>query len=216
MKTLGLKRVTHALATACSAGRLITAHIRRMREGNTFSLSTLVGAYPVPGPDGEGGGEICHPRSGQGGTPSQVQMGRYPIPGLDWGGYPIQGLDGGYPTLLMGVPHPRSGWGVPHPRSGQGGTPSQVWMGGIQDQGGGTWGVPPVQDWKGYSPSIQLDGVLPIQEWMGYLPVEDWMGYCPIQEWMRYPPPPSAKQSLATQQAACLLHSRRRIFLFLS
>ena len=61
-----------------------TASIRRTREGNSFSLSTLAG-WGVP-----------HPRSRWG----------YPIPGLDFGGYPIPLTGGGYL-------HPRSGWGVP-------------------------------------------------------------------------------------------------------
>ena len=78
-------------------------------------------------------GGVPHPRSGWGGTPSQVWMGGYPIsglragypiPGLDGGvphlrsgqGYPIPDLDGGYPIPGLdggGLPHPRSGWGVP-------------------------------------------------------------------------------------------------------
>ena len=93
--------------------RIITARIRRMREGNSFSLSTLAGGTP------------SQVWMGGGGTPSQVQMGGYPIPGPDRRGYPIPGLDGrrypipgldgGYPILLMGgtwdgvpLPHQQS------------------------------------------------------------------------------------------------------------
>ena len=46
---------------------LITARIRRMTEGNVFTLSTI---------------------SGGGGTPSQVRGGGNPIPGPDRGGSP--------------------------------------------------------------------------------------------------------------------------------
>ena len=78
--------------------RFVTSRIRRMREGNIFSLSTLV----------------C---GGGGGTPSQVcgwgVLQTWGVPHLGGGilsqvwGYPISGL-GGEGT------HPRSGWwGVP-------------------------------------------------------------------------------------------------------
>ena len=123
---------------------IITARIRMMREGKSFSLFTLAergiprprpgwglgGGYPIPGL----GGEVPHPRSGwgypillMGGTPSQVHMGY--TPSQVWMGYPIQGLD-------REVPHPRSG--------------------------GGTLGHPPpsVKDWMGY-PHARLDGVPP-------------------------------------------------------
>ena len=87
--------------------RIFTARIRRMREGNIFSLLTLAG------------GGIPHSRSRQGvphladcGVPhSRSRMGGvgvlhpvldrgYPIPGPDRG-YPIPGLDEGYSILLM-------------------------------------------------------------------------------------------------------------------
>ena len=90
--------------------RIFTARIRRMREGNIFSLFTLAG-----------GGGLC-PRSRKGGG------GRYLIPGLDkglphpadrggwsssqvWmGGTPIQGHFRG------GIPPPIQDWnGVPPP-----------------------------------------------------------------------------------------------------
>ena len=113
------------------------------------------GGYPIPGLDGgipppRSGQGVLHPKSGWGilwGTPSQVWMVWVPrvTPrlGLDGGGYPIPGLDGGYPWArseqlgvsrvppgqvwmvqgTQGNPQARSGWcRVPHPRSG-GGTP---------------------------------------------------------------------------------------------
>ena len=58
---------------------IITASIRRMREGNR-----------------EG---VTRARSGWGDTPSQVQTGGYPMPGPHWGGYPISG-----PDMASGVP----------------------------------------------------------------------------------------------------------------
>ena len=72
---------------------LITARIRRMTEGNVFTLSTISGGrgYPVSGLNWG----VPHPRS---------ELGGYPIPGLN-GGYPILGLN----------------WGVPYPRYGRGG-----------------------------------------------------------------------------------------------
>ena len=89
-----------------------------MREGNIFSLSTLVG-YPIL----LMGQEIPNPRSGLGVLLSQVQMG-YPI--LLMGGTPIQDQDRGYPGVSpgwgldrvphqdwMGVPLSRTGWGNP-------------------------------------------------------------------------------------------------------
>ena len=119
--------------------KFITARIRKMREGNIFSLFTLGGGgnsisaldrgYPIPGL-GEQGGLYPIPGLDRGGTLSQVWMGR---------GYPIPGLDG------EGVPHCTSGWGVPHPRSGQGGTPSQVWMGVPHPRSGR--GLPHFADW---------------------------------------------------------------------
>ena len=69
-----------------------------MGEGTVFSLSVHI--------------------SGEGGTPSQVWVGGYPISGLGRGGTPSQVWVGGVPHLrsggyLMsgGIPHV---WGVPH------------------------------------------------------------------------------------------------------
>ena len=69
--------------------------------GTPFEVWTGRG-YPIPGPGGEGG------------TPSQVQL----------GGVPYLRFGQGVPHLRsgQGVPHPRSRQGVPHPRSGRGGT----------------------------------------------------------------------------------------------
>ena len=79
--------------------------------------------YPIPGL----AGGVPHPRSGWGGTPSQVWL----------GGTPSQVWPGGYliPGLARGVPHPRSGWGVPHPRSRERGYP-------IPGLNGATLGTP--------------------------------------------------------------------------
>ena len=95
-----------------------------MREGNIFSLFTLVG------------GGLPHPAGGG-----------YPIPGLNWG----------YPILLMG------------------GTPSKISMGGEYPR------VPPTQDWMGYPPLSRTGwatsphpdlgwGTPPVQDWMYPLP----------------------------------------------
>ena len=156
---------------------IITTRIRRMREGNIFSLCTLAGGgggtpilpmggrgYPIPS---SWWGRRSHPRSGQGDTPSQVWTGDTPsqvlmgeggpIPRSGWG-YPIPGLDGGTPFQVWtggtpfwgqeGVPDPRSGWGVPH---------SQVKMGvpHPRSKQGVPKGTLPAQDWMGYPPHIQ-------------------------------------------------------------
>ena len=89
---------------------VITARIRRMTEGNVFTLSIISGRGGTPS-------DVC---GWGGGTPSQVWMvgGRYPSQ--------VWMVGGG--TLA------RSGWwGVPCPRSGWWGYPRQVWM-----MGGGT------------------------------------------------------------------------------
>ena len=89
-----------------------------------YPISGLDGGYPISGLDG-----------GWRGTPSEVQVGGYHIPGPGGGGYPIPDLDGGgTPSQVWEGPHPRSGLGVPR--------------------------VPPVQDWMGY-PCPRLDGKPP-------------------------------------------------------
>ena len=105
--------------------------IRRMKEGNIFSLSTLVC-----------GGGVPHLRSGRGGIPSQVWMGvphsrsgQMVPPSHVWmWGYldlhpgQVQCQEGGYPAVSI------------HPDK-------------VPGQDGGEEGysrVPPVQDWMGY------------------------------------------------------------------
>ena len=103
---------------------LITARIRRMREGTVLSFfcqSThrrvpcpRSEGYPIPGldrgylgyppPARSGWWGVPHPRSGQGGY--------HPQPGLDGGEYPIPGLDGGY---LGYPPTTMTGWDPPPP-----------------------------------------------------------------------------------------------------
>ena len=107
---------------------IFTACIRRMGEGNIFSLFTLAGrrGYPVP----------CL-RVG-GGNPSQVWVG---VPCIRFGWWM--------------VPHPRSGWGVPHPKSGQGPPhPRSEWgYYGYPLARSGWWGVLRYpHDWMGYPP----------------------------------------------------------------
>ena len=70
---------------------IITDRIRRLGEGNVFSLFT------------------------PGGTPTRSRRGRWvPQPGPDWGGVPWPGPDGGVPQVRY--PPDRSGWGgVPRP-----------------------------------------------------------------------------------------------------
>ena len=161
---------------------IITACIRRMREGNIFSLSTLAG----------GGGGRGTPSQIWGDTPSQVWMvgrgvphprsgwwgGGFPIPSPGWGGgvYPIPGLDGGRVPRVTPPPARSGWWGVPHPRSGWWGVPPLPGL----DGGGGYVGYPP-----------------PGQVWM--------VGCTPSQVWMvgvhRVPPtphPPIRETSIAS------------------
>ena len=117
----------------------------------------------------------------------------YPISDLDRGGTPSQVQTGeGYPILLMG------GYPIKDQDGGYLG-----WVPTLSKIG---WGTPPIQTWDG--------GVPPSRPGMGGTPIQDWMGYppCPRLDGVF---PPSAKQALATRQAVCLLHSRRRTFLFL-
>ena len=110
---------------------VITARVRSTRKGNIYTwecLSVHIAGRGVP-----------HPRSWEGGTPSQVWVGRVPHlrsrwvpwPGLDDGGYP------GYPPRLeMGYP-PRPGMGYPLLRPGMGYPPHLEW-GTPPDMGQGT------------------------------------------------------------------------------
>ena len=108
---------------------IFTDHIRRMGEGNVFSLCVSLHL------DGRG---VPHPRGLDGGgvTPSQVQMGV---------SHPADGGGG----LVEGYLHPADRRGTPiqdHDR----GTWSRTgwWFPPIETE----WGTPPVQDWMGYPP----------------------------------------------------------------
>ena len=80
-------------------------------------------------PGGSVGGG--YPRSGLGGTPSQVQM-VGGIPSQVWmvgGGYPIPGLDGGIPRVdVPMVPH-HDWMGYPHHHDWMEYSPNHDWMG---------------------------------------------------------------------------------------
>ena len=97
------------------------------------------GGYPIPGLDQEGypillmRWEVPHPRSGWGGTSSQVWTGG--TPSLLRGGTPIQDQDGGG-TLV------KTWWGYPPSKTGWGTPPIQDWMGSPLCKTG--WGIPPL------------------------------------------------------------------------
>ena len=101
---------------------IFTDRIRRMREGNVFSLSTPGGGVP---------GQV---QTGGGGTPARSRWRGVPYPALD-GGVPQPGPDGGVP--LDGVPPPA--------RSRRGGNPHQGWgcPPAKSRLGGGIPGTPP-------------------------------------------------------------------------
>ena len=93
------------------------------------------GGYLVPGLGGEGG--VPHLRSGWGGTPAQVWVVGYPIPGLDGGGVPgvpfwpsldCGGIQGTPTKTGWGTwgtpPTTRTGWDTPHPGLDCGEVPS--------------------------------------------------------------------------------------------
>ena len=153
-------RHLHLLSNKSIHGvHVITARIRRMGEGNVFSLFTS-GGVPVSHNVLQHFPE-CHGAAG--GVPCQVQPGGVPWPGVPWqggtlaGGVPWLGgtLAGG--TLARGVP-----WlGVPWPGGtlaggypGQGGTLARgypgrgvPWPGGLPWPGGVPW--PGVVPWPG-------------------------------------------------------------------
>ena len=105
-------------------GSIFTASIRRMREGNIFTLcvSPCLDRRRYPSQVLMVGGRVPQPGLDVSGTlgypPGQVWMvGVPPPPGLDGGGYP--GLPPhdwmGYPPpYLDGVPPTIAGWGTPH------------------------------------------------------------------------------------------------------
>ena len=90
--------------------QIVTARIRRMTEGNVFTLSTISGGgCPIPGL----GRGVPHPRSGQG-VP-HLRLEGYP-------GYPLPYLD-----LGCGTPHLDLRWGTPLHRPGMGYPPYLRW-----------------------------------------------------------------------------------------
>ena len=138
-----------------------------------------------------------------GGTPSQVQVGGYPIPGLGrgvpevlpykvWILQPPLIWDGVAPRIWDGVP-PILGWGSPPDM--RWGTP--LW----------TWDWVPPQTWDQVPPR---PGTRYPQTW----------DRVPPWTWYWVPPPTRsgldrvAQRVLATRRAVCLLRSHRRTFLF--
>ena len=107
---------------------------------------------------------VCSPLVG-GGTPYQVWIGGYPVPGLG----------------CWGVPHPRSGWwgGVLHPRS--------RWWGGYPIPGLDSGGVPQV-------PAPWLDDVSPPTTMTGWGTPPSWLDGVPPPATMTMDgvPPPLA------------------------
>ena len=106
-----------------------------------------------------------------------------------------------------GVRHPADGWNGGYPHMADGGYPILPDWGGGCFPGQDGW-VPPSQVRMGVPlvyktgwgyPSLRLDGVPPPPSGLdGSIPPP------PLREW----------ETTATQQAVCLLHSRRRTFLF--
>ena len=119
-----------------------------------------------------------------------------------WGGVPCQVQLGGYPAggyPARGVPRQ----GTPSPRSGQG-VPCQ----GVPFSGVPCWGyqfrVPPSQ--------VRMGGGGPLPG--GTLPGGTQVGYPPGQVRRGGYPVRTTEGVLTTRRAVCLLHSRRRTFLF--
>ena len=122
-----------------------------------------------------------------GGTPFQVWIRGYPIPGLGVP-YPAGGIP--CPRSRWEVPHPADGReGVPHPRSRQGSTPSYIRMGEY--------------------PLSRTEWGNPHQDCMGYPLPPSRTGWGSRLSGDR-----SAQRTLTTRRAVCLLRSRRRTFLF--
>ena len=166
---------------------VITDRIRRMREGNVFSLSTPVGGGGTPARSSQGVPHLGYPpvRPGLGGgTPPWVP------PSRTWpGGYPCQkGTPLSIPhwTWWGGTP---AGRGVPHL-----GNPPSYLAGGYPCQEG----VPPVKPGQGYP---CWKGVSPIRPGLGGTPAGG--GY----------PPQVTDGVLDTPRSVCLLRSHRRTFL---
>ena len=128
---------------------LVTARVRSTREGNIYTWECLSVHHC--------GGGVPHPRSGWGGTPSQV-----------WPG-------GTSSQVWPGGTHPRSGQGVPHPRSG--GVPGYpLTRSGWE----GTWGTPYLDLRWGNPPHLDLGWGTPLpRPGTGYPLPRPEMGYPP-------------------------------------
>ena len=101
-----------------------------------------------------------------GGVPSPRSGGGYLVPGP--GGTWSQ--DGGTPSQVQGIPHPRSG-GVPHPRSGGIPHPRSRGSGYPLPRPGMGYPTPPPRPDLGYPPTWTWDGVPPLPgPGMGYPP----------------------------------------------
>ena len=123
-----------------------------MGEGGGYPIKTWSGGVP-------------RPRSGWGGGDT---------PGLDGGGYPIQGLD-----------RPKPGWGVP-----QVPPTIQTWLGGYPGY------LPPPRPGMGYPLPSRPGRDTPTQNWDGVLP-RPGMGYPPPthRPGTGYPPPHKCGQT---------------------
>ena len=118
---------------------------------------------------------------------------------------------GGIPIQPMGDTPIFPDRGYPHP-SQQGDTPSFP------------IGIVPPSSPNGEGVSNLAEGgvpgySLPHQDWMGVPACWDWMGYPLYQTGWGYPSPThqetgAAERALATGRAVCLLHLRRRTFLY--
>ena len=109
-----------------------------------YPIPGLAGGYPIPGL----AGGIPHPRSGQGGTPSQVWPGEYPIsgprgvtqvlpPSQTWDGVPHQTWDGVPPWTWDWVPPQDLGQGALPFGPGMGYPPRQISIGSTCYTAGG-------------------------------------------------------------------------------
>ena len=151
---------------------LIIVRIRRMREGNIFSLFTPGEQRGYPHLVSRGNLQLPHPcQDWIVVPPHQDWMKVHPLGGTgwrysppywDWIRYPQIGSGWGYP--LVGT-----GWGIP--------------------QSGVDEGIP-CQDWMGH-PLLGMDRGTPCWDWMGVpLPLGAGWGYSPVKTGWGTPPPP--------------------------